>query len=239
MADSNAKQAYPTFPKSTWWKLRDQFNKRIPATVDVDYLRTVLGVEAKTARNLLPQLRVMGLIDEDGKPTERANHWRFDEDYPEVCRDIITEVYPEALLHAVPDPENNVDAVVKWFKRNAGVGDAAAKIMAAFLQLLGEADPAKKPEGGRSEPRQAKAPRQTRVSQDKKIQTAEKEEEPRPDPSISHGAGTKHQPVLQNGLSLHLDIRIHISADSKPERIDQIFASMAKHLYSGVSGGKQ
>lgn len=30
---------------------------------------------------------------------------------------------------------------------------------------------------------------------------------------------------------VHIDIQIHISADAKSEQIDQIFASMAKHLY--------
>jgi len=31
--------------------------------------------------------------------------------------------------------------------------------------------------------------------------------------------------------SLHIDIQIHIDANATPEQIDQIFASMAKHLY--------
>jgi hypothetical protein len=33
--------------------------------------------------------------------------------------------------------------------------------------------------------------------------------------------------------SLHIDIQIHISPDAKPEQIEQIFNSMAKHLYKG------
>ena len=32
--------------------------------------------------------------------------------------------------------------------------------------------------------------------------------------------------------ALHIDVQIHISADAKPEQIEQIFASMAKHLYN-------
>jgi hypothetical protein len=32
--------------------------------------------------------------------------------------------------------------------------------------------------------------------------------------------------------SLHIDIQVHISADASPEQIDQIFSSMAKHLYN-------
>ncbi len=31
--------------------------------------------------------------------------------------------------------------------------------------------------------------------------------------------------------SLHIDIQIHIDANASPEQVDQIFASMAKHLY--------
>ena len=31
--------------------------------------------------------------------------------------------------------------------------------------------------------------------------------------------------------NLHIDVQVHISADASVEQIDQIFASMAKHLY--------
>lgn len=41
---------------------------------------------------------------------------------------------------------------------------------------------------------------------------------------------------LSQQPSIHIDIQIHISADAKPEQIDQIFASMAKHLYNRSSG---
>jgi hypothetical protein len=34
---------------------------------------------------------------------------------------------------------------------------------------------------------------------------------------------------------LHIDVQVHISPDSSPELIDQIFSSMAKHLYSTES----
>jgi hypothetical protein len=30
---------------------------------------------------------------------------------------------------------------------------------------------------------------------------------------------------------VHIDVQIHVAADAKPEQIDQIFASLAKHLY--------
>jgi hypothetical protein len=48
----------------------------------------------------------------------------------------------------------------------------------------------------------------------------------------------KHKEVL-TGLSpsIHIDIQIHISPEASISQIDQIFASMAKHLYNG-SGAK-
>lgn len=35
----------------------------------------------------------------------------------------------------------------------------------------------------------------------------------------------------QPGPSLHIDVQVHIDSSASPEQIDQIFASMAKHLY--------
>lgn len=56
-----------------------------------------------------------------------------------------------------------------------------------------------------------------------------------PKPSSQPPAATPPpalQPTHQSGLpTMHIDVQIHIAADAKPEQIDQIFASMAKHLY--------
>jgi hypothetical protein len=40
----------------------------------------------------------------------------------------------------------------------------------------------------------------------------------------------------QPSPSLHIDIQIHIASDATLEQIDQIFASMAKHLYNKMNG---
>jgi hypothetical protein len=54
--------------------------------------------------------------------------------------------------------------------------------------------------------------------------------------SKSDEAPVAHPPRTSENESarqpnLHLDIQIHIPADATIEQIDQIFASMAKHLY--------
>ena len=47
--------------------------------------------------------------------------------------------------------------------------------------------------------------------------------------AISKGHIEKQQNMSQP--TLHIDIQIHISSEASPAQIDQIFASMAKHLY--------
>jgi hypothetical protein len=34
-----------------------------------------------------------------------------------------------------------------------------------------------------------------------------------------------------NGPAIHINLQIHISADASTEQIDQVFVSMAKHIY--------
>ena len=138
---SRERPAYPTFPASCWWPLRERLKRSLPASITAEYLQAVLEVEPKTARNLVPMLRQMGLVDEAGAPRERANAWRVDAEYRQVCHAIRDELYPAALRHAVPDPAADFDAAVRWFMKASGVGTAAAKRMARFYTLLSKADP--------------------------------------------------------------------------------------------------
>src|SRR5688500_2913908 len=117
--------AYPTFPSSCWWPLRERFKRALPQSITADYLQEVLEVESKTARNLLPMLRMMGLTDEAGTLRPRANAWRVDSEYPQVCREIRDEIYPAALRMAVPYPGRDFEAAVRWFMKTTGVGTAA------------------------------------------------------------------------------------------------------------------
>jgi hypothetical protein len=133
--------AFPTFPASCWWPLRERLKRALPPSITAEYLQAVLEVEPKTARNLVPMLRQMGLVDDTGALRERANAWRVDDDYADVCRSIRSEIYPSALLHAIPDPTHDFDAAVRWFMKSSGVGTAAAKRMARFYALICRTDP--------------------------------------------------------------------------------------------------
>ena len=64
-----------------------------------------------------------------------------------------------------------------------------------------------------------------------------------PEPHTAEPTESAKEPVEGNGVpalatnrpALHIDIQVHIDPTSSAELIDQIFASMAKHLYGNES----
>ncbi|CEP69110.1 Uncharacterized [Moorella glycerini] len=226
MVEGNEKRVtYPSIPVRNWWDLRRKFIQAPPRQVTPGYLASVLGISEAAGKNLIPPLRAVGFIDDEGKPTPLANDWRSEEHYPDVCKTIRENIYPPELLDAFPGPNPDRDAVVSWFSRSTGTGEVAAKKMAAFYLLLCEADPSAQ------DAVVAKAQSGRKVKLRKKTTTSELIADNKPndyappeDLKVYSGSGVKLP-------SVHIDIQIHIAADARPEQIDQIFASMAKHLY--------
>ena len=107
-------------PIAHWWALRKKFMQSIPGVVTDGYLATVLEMQANSARaNVLPYLKDLKIIDDDGRTGERAKQWRDDARYPTVCKEILQEVYPQELRDAVTDPAQRVQAE-KWFAHFTG-----------------------------------------------------------------------------------------------------------------------
>lgn len=218
------KRTYPSFPIQNWWDLRKKFRTTVPRMVDAGYLATVLQLQEPAAANLVPQLRRLGLVDEAGKPTQRANLWRDDAHYPEVCKTILEETYPSALIDAAPPPDPDRDAVARWFARETGAGAGAAAKMARTYLLIAkaeaaEADAAERPAASSPKAKRADAPKPKATN--RPSEAARPDTEPAPAPSSSG--------VTAPGL--HIDIQVHIDSKASAEQIDQIFASMARHLY--------
>lgn len=220
------KNSYPILPLANWWALRNRFKQSIPSVVSPGFVATVLNMKEKSARgNIISHLVDMGIIDQDGKPLERANKWRDDQHYPEVCREILNEVYPKELLEALPGPSLDRADVKRWFAVNTGLGEVAVGRMAAFYELLITADPSdaqgissKKP----ASPKPTAKPKARAV-------TPPPPASPKQSETIQQSENQSEKPSAQP--TIHLDIQIHISPDTTAEQIDLIFASMAKHLY--------
>ena len=123
--------------ESNWWSIRSQFQKTLPSSVSVSYLKSLLNLKSdQSARNIISPLRQMGIIDDDGKPTSRANEWRNDEKYADVCKAIVDEVYPSDLADLFPEVPIDIGRARSWFMDTGRVGEsAAAKITATYALL--------------------------------------------------------------------------------------------------------
>lgn len=220
------KEIFPTIPAKQWWGLRNKFRLSIPPNVTQGYIAVALSMSEDSAKaNVLPALRAMKIIDQDGKPLERAKRWRDDEQYSSVCEEIRQEIYPSELIHVLPPPSPNREAVERWFANRSGAGKSAVGKMASLYLLLCEADPKA---GQEITPAQAK-PNKPKPIITPKAQKSTGESVPTPverTPAPTQKTVSISKPVP----SLHIDIQIHIASDSSNAQIDQIFASMAKHL---------
>ncbi|NPV76300.1 MAG: DUF5343 domain-containing protein [Anaerolineae bacterium] len=227
MVEDN-KSSYPTIPVKHWWVIRNKFKQSIPATVTAGFLATALDMKENSAKaNILPALINFKIVDENGKPTDRARQWRDDELYPSVCQLIREEIYPQELLDAQPPPSPSREIVERWFANKTGVGEVAARKMAQVFILLCEANPS----GGQEitatqtgKPAQRR-PKPLKSKSEEKAITATTIE---PTPISQHQIQSK--PLSAVVPSLHIDIQIHISPEASATQIDQIFASMATHL---------
>lgn len=221
------KKSFPMLPIAHWWALRKKFKQSIPGVVTDNYLATVLEMGVNSARaNVLPFLKTLGIIDDEGKTLDRAKQWRDDEHYTEVCQAMLQEVYPKDLLEAVPSPDQDRGQAERWFANQTGSGEAAAKRMAALYAVLVEADATKEPDQEKR--------RRTRKTglEETRTKVKEKTSPPTPVGTAMTGKGASNSlQALQQAPGININLEIHISADATPDQIDQIFASMAKHIY--------
>jgi hypothetical protein len=202
-----------------------------------------LNISEPSARNLVPPLLAIGIIDENGKLTQLGHDWRHDEQYADACNRMLEHIYPDELRHALPCPDPDRRSVENWFSRTTGTGEAAVNRMALFYLLLCQGDPSAAESGstGRGDGRtrapreQARSTRQRGTAQPARLASASVVT---PDvesatPQAQRGAG----PTLSGRPSLHIDVQIHIPADATAEQIDHIFASMARHLGLSQTSG--
>lgn len=227
------KQVYPRLPERNWWIIRNQFKKTLPSAVTTSYLKSLLNLTSeKAARNLLPPLRQIGLIDEEGKPTARANEWRSDSKYSETCKSIVEEIYPQEMRDLFAGPELDRKPIKEWLMHTASIGEGAADLSAAMYILLNEATLKDDEELSKIVNGSTK-----KVSKDKsnKPSTKNIESEIKPD-NIELMESTQQASISQSesdsfSTALHIDLQIHISADASADQIESIFANIAKYLY--------
>ena len=216
------KISYPMLPAKTWWQLRKKFKQSIPGTVTAGYLAAALNMQEQSARgNVLPYLEDLGIVDDEGKTLDRARQWRDNAQYADVCKEIREEVYPQELLDAVPDPSTDRGAAYRWFANSTGKGKVAVNKMVTAYSLLMVADATKEP----ASRTKTAGSRESGTSASKKGRVA------MPLSAGDDGENDKRGGSIANGPGVHINIQVHVSSDATPDQIDQIFASMARHIY--------
>ena len=204
-------------PVSHWWGLRKRFKQSIPGTVTASYLAAALNMKEQSARaNILPYLQQLGIIDDDGKTLDRARQWRDDSQYGSVCKQMREAVYPNDLLDAVPEPSTDRDAAGRWFANATGSGTGAVRKMTGLYTVLVEADP----ENGKTSTKRKLTPTKKSTTRKAAIQSRKAK--------LSTESARVPKP---ESPGVHINVQVHVSSDATPDQIDQIFASMAKHIY--------
>ncbi len=231
MAKGNV--SFPKIADSSWWKLRELFKRKVPAIVTPTYLATALSIgEASARSNLISPFKKVGIIDNDGKPTDLAYDWRDDNKYKSVCESLIDKYYPQEIKDLFHSPDADLQQLTSWFMSHARCGEPAAKMFARFYLLLLKAD--------LKEAETATAPKDTKAKTTKN-QIKKKPSKPKAanieptslSPNTQHHSTAPLLPAvtkLSNSPELHINIQLHISPESSTDQIDKIFESMAKHL---------
>ncbi len=220
---ADAKPNFPQIPSTLWWGIREQFKKTVPAKVTDSYLVAQLNVQATAAQQYLRELKRVGLLDNDGKPTEAAKKWRFDDTYREAADSILRTAYPGELIEIAPPTDHDRAKAVRWFMQAGDLGEGAAKNKASTYFMIGSNDPP----SDISSPKATKAPTKRSAPQREtasKGQAPAKRSEPSPPAPPESFSGSA------DAMPLNVNVQIHISADASSEQIESIFANMKKYL---------
>lgn len=205
--------SYTTVPGKIGALLEKIRGVGIPPKATVQWMKQV-GFTSSNDSSLLTVLKQVGLIDGSSTPTARWQSYRG-ANHKRVLGDAIREGYKE-LFAVYPDAWKRTQQELEHvFSTSSSAGkQVIGKTVTTFKNLCANAEFAETTGGGGHE-----------IHTTSPLHAA-----------VSSGArqgevtgAPKANAAL--GPSVHIDIQVHISPESTPEQIDQIFKSMSKHLY--------
>jgi hypothetical protein len=178
----------------------------VPSKVTVQYLKTI-GFTSSNDSSLVSVLKFIGFIDAHNAPTQKWLQYRGS-NHKSVLGEALREAYKD-LFDVYPDAQSRSrqDLEHVFSTSTSGGKEVISKLVSTFKIMCDEAEfgsPSKSPTGNPT-----KEPAQTPAT-------------------VGEAPARSHRP---GNASLHIDIQVHISPESSPEQFEQIFASMAKHLY--------
>ena len=181
----------------------------IPENVSGSWLKTV-GYTSSNDTSIPKVMEFVDFIDSSRKPTEKWRLFRDDKSSGFVLADAIKEGY-STLYQVYPDAHQRSEAdLMNFFRTHTEAGDQSVRRTARTFKML--------------------------CSLAHFDHTPESEFVPEGEYAPMPAFRPPVQPQIGNQVvapPVTVDIQIHISYDTSVEQIDQVFASMAKHLYKG------
>lgn len=205
-----AEYTYTTVPGKIARLLQKIREVGVPSKANQQWMRTI-GFTSSNDKTLLGVLKQIGLVDSSSIPTSTWTQFRG-ANSKEVLGSAIRNGYAELFAVYADADRRSVTEIEHVFSTSTSAGrQAIGKTVSTFKALCEQATFSDS------------AASELAVSAPTVHQ---------PTNSSSQAADATQAP---NAPSVHIDIQVHIAPESTPEQIDQIFKSMAKHLYGKAS----
>jgi uncharacterized protein DUF5343 len=177
-----------------------------PEKFTTQYLKD-LGFQSSNYRAVIPLLKALGFLSDDGTPTARYHSYRDHSQSRKVLAQALREAYAD-LFTIKADPAETDRALIEGkFKSAHNASERTAKLMAStFYSLLPLADLKAIP---------------LKVLPEMKV-------EPKAEPDSR--STPKEQHATANQPTLHYNIQIHLPATKDVEVFNAIFKSLREHL---------
>lgn len=184
-----------------------------PSKADKSWLQTI-GFDKSNDTSMLRVLQFIGFVDGSKVPTNKWMKYRDHGNSKNVLADGITKGY-SALYEVYGEAHNCSDEELKnFFRVRSTAGEqSVARTWKTFRVLSSLADFDSLSDNGATLAGNGNEP-------------VDKNRAPLVAPPVN---------IESPAPTLHIDFQVHIAADAPPEQIDQIFESMAKHLYGKVA----
>ena len=189
----------------------------VPESASTNWLPKIGGFGSNKNRPLIKILKFIGFITKSNKPTDRWSIYRDENQSKRIMAEGIKQGY-SALFEQYSDAHQRDDNDLRnFFKANTKVSaKTVTMMMDTFKALCSLADFGQEEDDTPEDQKEVD-------SAESPTPVAESKETPKP-------GGEQRSPTFSPDLNIN--VQIHISSDADPDQIDNIFESMAKHLFS-------
>ena len=177
----------------------------VPAKADTSWLKTH-GFKSSNDPSALRVLEFIGFIDSTKQPTDKWKNYRHKGKSTSVLGAAIKQGYSVLYADLPEAHQSSNDDLEDFFRAHSTAGDQAiSRTVKTFQALCTLAEFSAATDNGANGSAVSSNPGAPLVVQPQEMEPA--------------------------APTLHIDIQVHIAADAPESQIDQIFESMAKHLY--------